>query len=363
MKVFYDNIVFSLQSAGGISRYWVELIKRLVVYNLDSIFIERKNKNIFRGDISILTTVESWIPSSILRYLPLLISLPDRSIFHSSYYRISLSRSVVNITTVHDFTYERYRHGLAKFVHSFQKRIALYFSDGIICVSENTKNDLLAFYPKTNPSKVKVIYNGVGDDFFQLADAENDLNSHFIELAGKEFLLFVGARQGYKNFSYALRLLQNIDGLCLVAVGGGAFNLIERNLMRDINSRVFNYQGLSNHHLNILFNNAFCLLYPSEYEGFGIPILEAMRAGCPVVSTTCSSIPEVAGNCAILVDKVSLDSFAEAILRLRSNKIRSELISCGTAWSHRFSWDKCFSETRSFYVEIWDRKFSKSCPQ
>ena len=357
MKVFFDNIIFSLQKAGGISVYWSEILARLNEDECDFSIYESQNTNIFSNRLVVKKTDHESFPVKILRYLPFTKRLPAKSIFHSSYYRISLQKKVANITTVHDFTYEYFKSGLPRLIHSWQKRFAIKNSDGIICVSENTKNDLVSFYPHLNHSSIKVIYNGVSEDFYLNPKSISLLAKFFPDLVDKKYLLFVGDRSPYKNFNVVVETIKKLKDFFLVVVGGGEFNQKELPLLSSLQERVINYQGIDKEKLNILYNQSFCLVYPSSYEGFGIPVLEAMRAGCPVISTVFSSIPEVAGEAGLLIDSVTEDEIIEKIGQLENSTFRKSIITKGFSQSANFSWNKCFDETVSFYQEIYDKKF------
>ncbi len=353
MKIVYDNIIYALQKAGGISVYWSELSKRIAKYNVD--FYGYESDNIFYKKQNINQRQESFLPIKLLRYLNFQKKLSKGALFHSSYYRLVNQEDVVNIVTIYDFTYEKYRSGLARYIHSWQKKRAINKSDGIICISNSTKQDLLNYYPNIEKSKIKVIYLGADDSFNVLEFPKEKLQKSFKELIDKKYILYVGDRVSYKNFDIAVKTINSIHNCTLVIVGGGALSKYEKESLQD---DYFHYQGISAKDLNILYNNAFCLLYSSNYEGFGIPIVEAMRAGCPVVSTNISSIPEVAGNAGLLVDKIEVEEFIRTILKLENKDFRDEIISKGLEQAKKFSWNKCFEETLEFYKKVVGKKFS-----
>ena len=315
MKLLLDNIIFSLQKAGGISVVWSENLKRLANDNdIDFKCLDYLGNNIFSKSIKLpedkLIIKNPRVSLQIERYLSPDVTIKDKTIFHSSYYRSLNDPKVHNITTVHDFTYEYYRKGLPKFIHKTQKYKSIYNSKTIICVSENTKLDLLKFCPGISEEKIKVIYNGVDKDYKVVNE-----NVDFIPFENGGYLLYVGDRKSiYKNFKMAVEASSKVS-LPLVIVGG----VLSKNEKKYLNTTLRNnyilLSGISNKELNLLYNNAFCFLYPTTYEGFGIPLLEAQRAGCPVISSNISSIPEAAsmGLIPLCLSASGVDEFIRSL--------------------------------------------------
>ena len=166
MKIVFDNIIYSLQAGGGISLYWTELIKR--ISKKKKLFFMSLKMLIFIEKIKLKNVVESKITPKLLRYFPFQRRLPTKSIFHSSYLRTTFQKDVVKITTIHDFTYEYFGKGLSKFIHSWQKKLAIKNSDGIICVSNNTKKDLFKHYPYIDKKKSRQFIIVLVMNFIQL---------------------------------------------------------------------------------------------------------------------------------------------------------------------------------------------------
>ncbi len=364
-SIFLDNIIFSLQEAGGISAYWSHIVKEIVNEpGFQCKFLDYNNHNIFRNELSInpenkIKPPGRIYPLSVQRFLnPKLKG--EEGIFHSSYYRVARGKKMVNITTVHDFTYESYRNGAAKWVHHWQKNHAIMHSKQIICVSDFTKTALLNYYPAMDENKVRVIYNGVEPLFTKLSTNLVSELKKLTSFSSGEYVIYVGARKNsYKNFKAVMDACL-LNGNPLITVGGELMTQQEEmHLCNNLgNAR---YQHLSNlpvSDLNILYNHAICLIYPSLYEGFGIPVIEAQKAGCPVIGANRSAIPEVAGKGAILLDEVSTFTLAEAVREILTNRTETDnLIKEGFKNAERFSWDKCYLQTKQVYKEVYEEYF------
>jgi len=364
MKLYLDNIIYSLQKIGGISVYWYELTNKISEKirevnfitqsdNNKNILINQDSRNIFKNS----KNEPNWGINTIKRFLPLLIKLPHFSIFHSSYHRISLQRNVLNIITIHDCAYERKiaQTGFSRLIHLLHKHFVMRRADGIICVSENTKKDLLIYYPFVKEEIVKVIYNGVSQDFNNI---EESCNLNKLLILPSKYILFVGDRKPYKNFNFAVNIVKEISEMNIVIAGGKGVTKKEKLFLEEmLPGRYTFFENLNNEELNFIYKNAYCLLYPSQYEGFGIPPLEAMRSGCPVIVSHISSLPEVVGDAGIFLYKMTVEECIDKIQSLKDDDYRKMVIIRGLAQSQKFSWDLCAEETLKFYKKIYYQKF------
>lgn len=331
--IIIDNIVKSIRGTGGISILFENLVSRMERENIPHI-TSGYNFNADCKEIRTARMAERYRKARIDKNLD-----TPQAVFHSTYYRVPNAKHVKVITTVHDFTYERIIGGFRRVVHSTQKGFAISRSDHVICVSENTKRDLLDYFPKISDSKITVVPNGVSEGFYPLQVSRP-----------RTAVIFVGQRAGYKNFSAVVEALSEMDHIELECVGGGPFSKAELcHLESKLPSRFRHLGFISEAELNAAYNRAVCLVYPSLYEGFGIPVLEAFKAGCPVVATNSSSIPEVAGGLAFLVDDGTADELRGAIERAISEGRNPNRIKRGIARAQQFTWDATFDRTMKVY--------------
>lgn len=377
MKIVYDHSVFQFQKYGGISRYFYNLIEILSLRNDVEI-------NLFQGlhinEYNFEDCINrchshygyKWgykIPPA--KYLTHLVAPLNRLVFneiytfnkdfdiyHPTYYSPYLKKinKCATVLTVHDMIHERFPNMFrdSNFVIESKKK-SVYSADVLICVSENTKKDLIDIY-NVPESKIKVVYhsNSLSKNFNYM-EREEIAAKFGIK---KPFILYVGDRKGYKNFRQILDVYLSSfkDNYDLVCFGGDAFSNIETEHIysNKAGNNVFHLSG-PDYLLGSLYKNAFCFVFPSLYEGFGIPLLEAMGLGCPVIASDTSSIPEVVGKAALLFDPRSKESLIDRIELLKSNDSeRTKLIKLGFEQEKKFSWERTAAQTFNAYEYALD---------
>jgi len=333
--LYLDGIIFSIQKFGGISTYFSELYKGLNKYKFENeLILYDKNPNFLNNSNLKLSNKRFFERYKNLK------NIPSGSIVHSSYYRTS---NQTNVITVYDFTYEKFSKRILDNIHIAQKRNAIKNSDVIICISENTKTDLLHYYPESANKKIFVTYLAASKNYF---NKELSYNSRI----SNPYILFVGARSTYKNFISLVKSMKNFPEIKLYIIGGGNFTKEESFVLDKYCKNNFkHFKNFDNDKLNDLYNSAICLVYPSLYEGFGIPVIEAMSAGCPVIASNCSSITEIATDSAILLDETNDVSITEAINKILIEENFDLFRKIGLKNSLNFSWDLTVQKTIDSY--------------
>lgn len=350
MDVILDNIGFSLQKMGGLSMVWKALVESVKESGLTYKCIEYPgaHSNEVRRVMSDYIVEERHPLSMFLeRYRNTNIQEDTPFVYHSSIYRTSKGTNAINVITVHDFVYERYYSGLQRKVHCWQKYNAIRNADVVVSISENTKKDILHYLPDVDEDKIRVIYNGVSEDYKPVS------HSRFAEMGN--YIVFVGSRQPYKNFNFVVESIKDTN-YSLAIVGGGLTQNETKYLESNLGYQRYKYMGyLSNQDLNELYNACYCLAYPSGYEGFGIPILEAQKSCCPVIAFNYSSIPEVMGNSPLLMGELRTDEFKEKLRMLKMDSLRNTVIEQGLDNSTRFSWKKMGQDYVQLYKDLLNK--------
>lgn len=343
--VALDCVIFGIQRFGGISNYWRQLIGYFALERAFSVeLIIPNNVDLATIDPEVLghcSISRDILDVRVSRYIRACTNRRS-SIFHTSYYRYPTRRVRKYIVTVYDFIYERYRHGLYRYVHSRQKEHSILRADAIICISNATRDDLFEFLPGIDASRVHVVHLGV-DTRTYFPNPPNQVQQ------SSELVLFVGQRKGYKRFDLAIEAIRLLPQYSLGIAGPQLAPTEIATLNRRIPGQWQFFGPVDSEGLRALYANAFAFIFPSEYEGFGLPILEAMATGCPVVAAKRSSLPEVGGDCALYATEQTPECYAHLIESLAADDVRWALVKSGLDRVEKFQWSETILKTRSIY--------------
>lgn len=365
MRIAFDHQAFCLQTTGGISRYFSKLAEMLDIQgqtvgifaplfrnqyltNLSRRIVHGYHVNAYPPKMAGLCVHANRILASnqIGRWQP--------DIIHETYFSNHPVALIdrPRVLTVFDMIGELGLDGLAlsqNQIKASAKYRAVQRADHVICISQATCADLIKVFGMS-ADKISVVYLGC-DSFTTAFSAEQSTKSD-----QRPFLLYVGIRQGYKNFKRFLTavgqtpsLLRDFD---VIAFGGGVFTTEENALIQTLGFRPGQVRQESGNDriLAFMYRRASAFVYPSEYEGFGIPLLEAMMQGCPVVCADNSSLPEVVGEAGEFFDALDTGSIAQAIARVVYSPERTkELITSGHRQVTRFTWKNCAEQHLEIY--------------
>ena len=366
MKVLYDYQAFSRQFYGGVSRYFVEVARRLAVAEdtevqiLAPLYINYYLEELDTGIVS--GRRFSKVPKAAGKLFNIYNRVAMRykaasynpDILHETYFSkhsVSLKNSQARVVTVYDMIHERFSEYFPTWDKTAEyKRLAIERADHVICISENTRRDLLDMID-VRGEKVSVVHLGF--------DSKRANETPADRLIDEPYLLYVGVRSGYKNFQRLLEGYASSQALRenhrLVCFGGGNFSHSEiqqfKNLKLPTDSLI--WMGGSDSVLMKLYGHATAFVYPSLYEGFGIPPLEAMAHDCPVVCSSGSSISEVVGDAGEFFDACDSTAIAHAVENVAGSQSRAtELRALGRQRIKRFTWEQCASGTHDVYSSL-----------
>lgn len=353
---------------GGTQTYATQLLKNLIplLSRNDQLilFCSRDNASIF-ADLPHTRTVLLPFSSSnrLARLLAEQLLLPLSCISNHVEILLSLgySRPVFlpckSITTIHDLNWyycpEDYSF-LSRFIIKYINLISIYLSSALISVSERTASDLARLY-SISINKTHVIYHGVPE----IKDAKTIKSPY-----PTPYLFSLLSHYPHKNLTTLIQVYKNLlthfPDLHLVL--GGTGNPADQKVRQS------QLKGLSSSHLHLLpflsdqkiaqvYKHATAFIFPSRYEGFGLPVLEAMHYGAPVVSSIATSLPEIVGRGGVLVDPLDVNAYVLAVSNiLLKPKYRSSLITAGHQRAKLFSWQKCASQTYNLISKIYENK-------
>lgn len=364
MKIAFDYQTFSLQRFGGISRYQSALAETLAMAGHEVNILAGLHQNDYLNSLKWCNVrgFHQKHPPKIGRiirgvnhlYSEFFIKCMSPDIVHETYYASydMHCTNAVRICTIHDMIHEKFPTSFSFETNTTDRKLkACNRVDHIIAVSHNTKADLIDLFGIPE-SKITVIHHGIDVNFFmQSVQNPRTLSS--------PFLLFVGSRGGYKNFGTFLQSCARSKLIKkhhkIVCFGGGSFNREEKLLIEKLGfeaGAVIQISG-TDAILRSLYTEAECFVYPSLYEGFGLPILEAMAAGCPVATSNTSSIPEVANDAVVYFDPRSVESIRSSIESLLdSHSLRAKIIQKGFANVKSYTWHQCARKNVELYSKI-----------
>lgn len=363
MKILFDHQVFAFQKYGGVSRYFYELKNAL--------------KNELKQDARIFAPIHvneylrfgqteglcSWYmpyPSKGLRHrtrllqgpLDWAIKMQKPDILHETHYTLTYRKKKPNqsmriVSTVHDMIFEKFPEMIGDSDGRRKLKLeSLNNADKIICISYKTKSDLLDFYPQFE-EKVSVVHHGVS--YVKPRDIAPDTLQD-------PYLLYVGTRAGNKNFSNFIKAIGSSEfiktNFSLVLFGGGELKAEEKCLLADAgysDKNLFHISG-NDELLATAYKYATAFIFPSMYEGFGMPLTEAMQQGCPIICSNASCFPEICEEAAAYFEPDNLESMRYVMETTLGNSARlSELSKVGKLKSKNFTWLECATKTLAAY--------------
>jgi len=340
IKLLVDGVFYQLNTT-GIARLWTTVLQNLVSRKkFDIYLLNRGNSPTIKG-IKYINFIQYNINKPELDSLMIQKACDELNIdiFSSTYYTTPTKTPTLLI--VYDMIPEIYKFDMTNNMW-IEKGNAISYAQKYISISKNTKKDLLNYYPEILPDRVDICHCGVEEDIF-FQHNEHEIKEFIAKHSLKRnYFILVGNRgdiNNYKNcyiFFKSISTIKNFnaDILCV----GGDFNLenyIIENLPHDSNCIRLD---LNDHELSIAYSGALALIYPSLYEGFGLPVIESMASGCPVITTHKGSLQEVASDSAYIISGDCVLEMQKAVINIQNCKLRNLLKTKGLKHIKKFSW-------------------------
>lgn len=373
MTVLVGHQIFDSQTVEGASRYHFELARHLAEAGVTVDLCVKETDNVFLHQhplwssrlrfshrapnmpkplwkVFSMTGLDHYISVNRVNRRHAIAKLRRGAfnIFHPTYYEPYFLGHLGQkpfVMTVHDMMHELFPQYVKRYNPTSRwKRQLVDRAAHIIAVSKNTKNDLIRQW-HVDPDRIAVVYHGVGAPFTTIGG----------QVHNGDYILFVGNRGRYKNWQClaeaASAIVRRHSRIHFICVGGGEFESGEKSTLARLGlENKFTQIAATDEELAALYRGARMLVFPSLYEGFGLPILEAFACGCPVVLSRASCFPEVAGEAAVYFDPEQPDDLARVVNNLLdSANHQAALREAGRARAARFTWQKAAQATLKVY--------------
>lgn len=369
IRLLVDGVFFQLNNT-GIARVWTSILPLLVRSGRFEIFF------LDRGDAP---AIEGIHYVAFPRHLP--AQSADDSIliqricdhfgiraFTSTYYTTPTVNPMVLL--VYDMIPELFDFDLTQRAW-MEKGSAISYAQRYICISENTRKDLMDLYPEIPPDRISVAHCGVDDHIFYPKE-KHDIDAFRRRFSlDRPYFLFVGARvqhTGYKNSRLFFEAISRVDHADFDVFCVGGEKEIEPAITTMMPKGVHCFRvDLTDDELALAYGGALALVYPSLYEGFGMPVIEAMASGCPIITTQHGALVEAAGDAACLISGTSVEEMRQALVKIRRQPYRDELKVKGLQHARQFRWQEMAhvfateveKVVQEAHAGVYDRFFSE----
>jgi glycosyltransferase involved in cell wall biosynthesis len=366
MNVVFDGQIFSFQEYGGISRYYCELIKQFsAMEGVEPSLIIKYSNSHYLPELDFIHA-KHFFPARRFKGRNEIIKLLNRNyvrrnfqvqsqsdVFHPTYYDpyfLNLLGDIPFVLTIYDMSHELYPHLFSRFDFTAKnKKKVSAKASRIIAISEHTKKDIVTLL-NIPASKIDVI--PLATTFSQAEISKTDIPTP------DNYFLYVGKRNSYKNFLFLLNAMNALNPISahssLICAGGGKFTAQERiEIDRlHLSSKIIQ-MDVDDTLLTYLYSKAQAFVFPSLYEGFGIPILEAFACGCPALLSNRSSLPEVGGDAAGYFDPENASDLSKKLTELIKEKdLANDMRKKGFSRLKLFSWENTARLTLDTYKKV-----------
>ena len=366
MHVLYEGSVYEIMRRGGVGRYFAELINRLPADVDPTLVAPVPQPDDISNQRLAFVPVQTNPPNRLVRRfwrsaqhrrISQLIATQQPDLIHWTYY-VGLCRrpvkpaNVPSVVSVYDFIHEQYPETDPSGLSSAWKDQAIRSADHLCCISQTTHDELCQRYPSLS-SRASVTPLG--------SSLSNVIPCNVPPaLQGRRFVLFVGRREGYKNFEVVWRAWQNLrssgEDLDLVLVGPG----FKRSEFRKLGTDPTEHRGLhlfenaSDELLKAMYQHSAAFVFPSKMEGFGLPALEAMLCGTPVLASNCQALREVVGNAGYFFNSTDPSELSDLLREVARDTLceRDNVIARGYQRARQFSWENTARLTHDAYCRV-----------